>query len=626
MGKVIGIDLGTGNSCVAIMQHGESKIITNSEGGRTTPSVFAITKQGDRIVGQLAKRQAVTNPNNTIYSIKRLMGHSYNEVKNEKVPYTIKSDSKGQAIISVNNEQMTPQQISAQILKKMKDTAEAYLGEPVTDAVITVPAYFGDDQRTATKDAGRIAGLNVLRIINEPTAAALSYGIDKKKDEKVVVFDFGSGTHDISILEISSGVIQVLSTNGDTHLGGDDIDNIIMDWIVDEFKKSDGIDLSKDTMALQRIKEAAEKAKIDLSGQLSTNINLPFITADANGPKHLSLDISRAKFESMIDEILKRLIDPCKIALKDAKLSIKDIDEVLLVGGSTRIPAVQEAVKKFFDKEPNRSLNPDEVVAKGAAIQGAILSGDSSVKDVLLLDVTPLSLGIETLGGVVTVLIPKNTTIPTRKSEIFSTAADNQTAVTIHILQGERPMVNDNKSLGKFDLQGIPPAPRGMPQIEVAFDIDSNGIIHVSAKDKGTGKQQSIKIDRSGQLSDNDIQKMIKQAEMYSEQDKRKKQLIEEKNKLDSLLFQSQTTLTQNKNKIPVQLYDKLYNTIQDIKKQKDDCKCVQDYTKLIQKLSKSIQQIGQYIYNNQNTQQATSNNDQPKSDGPLDAQFEVID
>lgn len=628
MGKVIGIDLGTGNSCVAIVEHGEPKVIPNSEGNRTTPSIFSITKQGDRIVGQLAKRQAITNPTNTIYSIKRLIGHSHNEVKDERVPYVIKADKNGQAAVVIQDKEFTPQEISAQILLKMKETAEAYLGEPVTDAVITVPAYFGDDQRTATKDAGRIAGLNVLRIINEPTAAALSYGIDNKHDQKIAVYDFGSGTIDISILDISGGVIEVLSTNGDTRLGGDDCDNIVMDWIVDEFKKSDGIDLSKDAMALQRIKEAAEKAKIDLSGQVMANINLPFITADATGPKHLSLDLSRAKFESMIDGIIKRTIAPCEIALKDAKLSTKDIDEVLLVGGSTRIPAIQEAVKKFFGKEPNRSLNPDEVVAMGAAIQGAILSGDSSVHDVLLLDVTPLSLGIETLGGVFTRIIEKNTTIPTKKSQIFSTAADNQSAVTIHVLQGERPMSIDNKSLGRFDLTNIPPAPRGIPQIEVIFDIDSNGIIHVSAIDKGTGKEQSIRIDRSGQLSDTDIEKMIKDAELHSAEDAKKKEFIEAKNQLDSLIFSGEKMLSEYKDKVPSDMYQRAEGSIREAKEKlgkhttKEECETEHKI------LSNALQEIGTFIYKDTQPQGEQTPNppheESKKKDEPIDAEFTV--
>lgn len=631
MSKVIGIDLGTGNSCVAIMQAGKPHVITNAQGSRTTPSVVGFTKDGQRVIGQLARRQAVTNPQNTIYSIKRLIGRSYEQAKEERVPYKIVKDKKGQASVHIDheNKDYTPQQISAAILKKMKETAEAYLGESVSQAVITVPAYFGDDQRTATKDAGKIAGLEVLRIINEPTAAALAYGIDSKKDEKVAVFDLGSGTFDVSILDISGGVIEVLSTNGNTKLGGDDFDNIIMDWVVEEFKKTDGIDLSKDPMALQRIKQAAEKAKIELSGTINTTINLPFITADATGAKHLMMELSRAKFESMIESLVKSTLQPCKVALDDAKLAKSDIKEVFLVGGSTRVPIVYQTVKQFFDKQPNKSLNPDEVVAMGAAIQGGILSGDSSVKDVLLLDVTPLSLGIETIGDIFTKIIDKNTTIPTKKSQVFSTAADNQAAVTIHVLQGERPMASNNKSLGRFDLTNIPPAPRGMPQIEVTFDIDSNGIIHVSAKDKGTGKEQSIKIDRSGQLDNNEIESMIKDAEIHATEDQKQREFIESKNQLDAIVFQGEKTIEEHKDNIPKELYDKVKMSLKETKQIQNKLASKEECQHQIKILSQTLQEIGNYIYqqsqNSANQESNTASDDVKKDNGPIDAQFEVV-
>ena len=631
MAKVIGIDLGTGNSCVAIMQSGKPYVITNLQGNRTTPSIVGFTKDGQHIVGQLAKRQAITNPQNTIYSIKRLIGRSYEQVKEEKVPYKIIKDKKGQAVIHIDheNKDYTPQEISAMILAKMKQTAEAYLGEKVTQAVITVPAYFGDDQRTATKDAGRIAGLEVLRIINEPTAAALAYGIDSKKNEKVAVYDLGGGTFDISILDISDGIIEVLSTNGNTKLGGDDFDNIVIDWIVSEFKKKEGIDLSKDPMALQRIKQAAEKAKIELSGTINTTINLPFITADAAGPKHLIMELSRAKFESMINSLVKSTLEPCKVALEDAKLNKNDIQQVFLVGGSTRIPLIYETVKEFFGKEPNKSLNPDEVVAMGAAIQGGILSGDSSVRDILLLDVTPLSLGIETVGDIFTKIIDKNTTIPTKKSQIFSTAADNQTAVTIHVLQGERPMASNNKSLGKFDLTNIPPAPRGVPQIEVTFDIDSNGIIHVSAKDKGTGKEQSIHIERSGQLDNNQIESMIRDAEIHATEDQKQKEFIEAKNQLDALIFQGEKTIEEQKNNIPNELYNNINTLLEEAKEIQNKLSSKEECQHQIKILSQALQKVGKYIYQkNQNSQnQETNNQNNTKTNsGPIDAEFEIVD
>jgi molecular chaperone DnaK len=551
MSKVIGIDLGTTNSVVAVMEGGEPLVIVNQEGGRTTPSVVAFSKDGERLVGQVAKRQAVTNPENTIFSIKRFMGRKHAEVSQEagRVPYQVVNADNGDAWVAVRGKRYSPPEISAVILQKLKTAAEDHLGQKVTDAVITVPAYFNDAQRQATKDAGRIAGLNVLRIVNEPTAAALAYGLDKKKDETIAVYDFGGGTFDISILEVGEGVVEVKATNGDTHLGGDDLDQRVIEWMVAEFKKSDGIDLGKDRMALQRLKEAAEKAKIELSTVLETDINLPFITADQSGPRHLQMKLTRARFEQLVDDLLQRSMAPVQQALTDAGLQASDIDEIVLVGGSTRVPKIQQLVKAFFGKEPHKGVNPDEVVAIGAAVQGGVLKGE--VKDVLLLDVTPLSLGIETLGGVMTTLITRNTTIPTRKSEIFSTATDNQSNVEVHVLQGERPMARDNRTLGRFQLVGLPPAPRGVPQIEVAFDIDANGIVNVTAKDVATGKEQKITISGSSGLSKDDVDRMVKDAEAHAADDQSRRDLIDARNQADTLAYSVEKTIAENRDRLP---------------------------------------------------------------------------
>lgn len=611
MGKIIGIDLGTTNSAMAVMEGGEATIIANAEGGRTTPSVVAVNKNGERLVGQTAKRQAVINPDNTIFSVKRLIGRTIDdpEIKRDMdlMPYKIEK-AEGHVKVKMGDKDYTPEEVSAMILGKLKADAEKFLGQPVTEAVITVPAYFNDAQRQATKDAGKIAGLEVKRIINEPTAAALAYGLDKKKEEKVVVYDLGGGTFDVSVLELGDGVFEVKSTNGDTHLGGDDFDLLLINHLIDEFKKDQGIDLKADKAAMQRLKEAAEKAKIELSTTNETNVNIPFVTADASGPKHLDMTLSRADFEKLVLELVEKTLKPCEAALKDAKVSKDDINEVILVGGMTRMPLVQKKVEEFFGKKPLQGVNPDEVVALGAAIQGGVLGGD--VKDVLLLDVTPLSLGIETLGGVSTKLIERNTTVPTSKSQVFSTAADNQTSVEINVLQGEREMATDNKSLGRFILDGIPPAPRGVPQIEVSFNIDANGIVNVSAKDKATGKEQKITITGGGSLSEEEIKKMQQDAEAHADEDKKKKEAVEVKNQADTLIYTAEKTLTDAGDKVKDEDKKPIQDAITALKEKKDS-EDLEEVKKLTEDLNTKLMKVGEQMY-----QQAEGANEEPKTEG----------
>jgi len=623
MSKVIGIDLGTTNSVVAVMEGGEPAVIVNQEGSRTTPSIVAFAKEGERLVGQVAKRQSVTNPESTVFSIKRFMGRKHAEVAQEiaRVSYPVIKASNGDAWVDVRGKKYSPPEISAMVLQKLKTAAEDYLGEKITDAVITVPAYFNDSQRQATKDAGKIAGLNVLRIVNEPTAAALAYGLDKKKDETIVVYDFGGGTFDVSILEVGEGIVEVKSTNGDTHLGGDDLDQRVVDWMAAEFKKSDGIDLLKDRMALQRLKEAAEKAKIELSTVFETDINLPFVTADSSGPKHLQMKLTRAKFEQLVDDLLQRSMGPVKQALDDAGLKPSDVDEVVLVGGSTRTPKIQQLVKDFFGREPHKGVNPDEVVAVGAAIQGGVLKGE--VKDVLLLDVTPLSLGIETLGGVMTTLITRNTTIPTRKSEVFSTATDNQTSVEVHVLQGERQMARDNRTLGRFHLVGLPPAPRGMPQIEVAFDIDANGIVNVMAKDVATGKEQKITISGSSGLNTDEVARMVKDAEGHAAEDKARREVIDARNQADSLAYSVEKTINENRDRLPavdVEGVERAIEVVRDAVKG-DNLETIRAASVELQKVSHAI---AEQLYKNQNPAPGQSQGPNARHDDVVEG--EVVD
>ena len=636
MGKIIGIDLGTTNSCVAVLEGGEPTVINSTEGGRTTPSIVGFAKDGERLVGQAAKRQAVTNPENTVFSIKRFMGRMFDEVGNEikEVPYMVEKSESGSVVVNAADKTYTPPEIGAMVLQKLKQTAEDHLGTTVTDAVITVPAYFNDSQRQATKDAGKIAGLNVKRIINEPTAASLAYGLDKKKDETIAVFDLGGGTFDISILELGDGVFEVKSTSGDTHLGGDDFDQKVIDWIASEFKSSDGIDLKKDPMALQRLREAAETAKKELSTSKQTEINLPFVTADSSGPKHLNLTLTRAKFEELVSDLVERTVDPCLKAIKDAGLSAADINEVVLVGGSTRMPKIQEKVKEIFEKEPNHSVNPDEVVALGAAIQGGVLSGD--VDDILLLDVTPLSLGIETLGSVSTKLIERNTTIPTKKSQVFSTAADNQTTVEIHVLQGEREMAVDNKTIGRFHLDGIPPAPRGVPQVEVTFDIDANGILNVSAKDKATGKEQSIRIEASSGLSDAEVDKMVNDAKKHETEDKNKREKIDMDNQAEQLIYQTEKNIDEYKDKLSKEEKKALEDAVSKVKTAKESSKS-DDLKTAVDELNNAWNAVASKMYEAAKESETTDNSKETKSKSKTkskkkddaeieDADFEVVD